>query len=166
MIYGIFALLRIDPALLVPSAGPRAFISYAREDRRIAVRLELGLRQHGILPWVDVSQRLLGTLLAENIARAVGAAHTFIVLISRSSVESKWVRLEIEYALQAHLRAGVRILPVLLDGTPAPSALEPFWSEVVQEWDEESIARIGQSCREAWAEMRVATIVGESSGKG
>lgn len=92
------------------------FISYASEDRERARPLAAALEARGLSVWWD---RALagGEDYANAIRRALDDAKAVVVLWSRASVSSPWVRDE-----AARARAGKRLAPVLLDPVDIPPA--------------------------------------------
>jgi TIR domain len=67
------------------------FVSYAREDRDKAKLLAEALGRRGISVWWD-RQVLPGEVFEEVIAASLTAAKAVIVLWSRTSVKSRWVK--------------------------------------------------------------------------
>lgn len=90
------------------------FISYAKEDAPAAGTLADALRKAGFSVWWD-RHIPPGKTWAEVIGRALDAAACVIVLWSRTSVQSRWVREEAE-------RAAVRscLIPVLVEKVDPP----------------------------------------------
>lgn len=70
------------------------FISYAREDRDRALRLAEECQFRGADPWWD-REISSGERYIESILRQVGQADHFVLLLSKSSVESNWVAFEV-----------------------------------------------------------------------
>ncbi len=72
---------------------PDVFLSYNREDQAIARRFAEGLQKHGLDVWWDVTLRS-GEAYDQVTERALRDAKAVVVLWSKKSVESRWVRAE------------------------------------------------------------------------
>ena len=118
----------------LPSVPPRIFMSYRREETGWAAgRLfdSLASRFGRDQVFKDVDSIEPGDNFVEVITTAVGSCHVFLALIGnrwltindqegrrRLDDPSDFVRLEIEAALER----GIRVIPVLVDGTRMPRA--------------------------------------------
>jgi len=99
------------------NAGDRPttiFLSYAHADRAKAQRLAAALEQSGFTVWWDALIEG-GSRFANSIDEALKKADVVLVLWSKHSVESDWVRDE-----AAHGRDRHRLVPVSLDGALPP----------------------------------------------
>lgn len=104
-----------------PVERPRLFISHSSEDKpfvnRLVARLDgLGLKR----PWYDVFE--LGPTTAdisESLKSGISEAAFFCLVLSRRSVNSQWVSLEISHAIQ-------RDTPTLVALHDAPNGPGPF----------------------------------------
>lgn len=108
-----------QPASLAPptppaSRGKRVFISYAPPDIAHARKADLMLRQHGYEVFLDRDIKP-GVNFQRAIADALDASDVVIVLWSKASVGSDFVKLEASEGG----RRGV-LVPVLLDGAYPP----------------------------------------------
>jgi hypothetical protein len=90
----------------------QVFLSYASDDRQTARRLAEGLRALSLDVWSDESLGP-GENWAEQMAKALGQADAMVVLLTPKSVESKWVRRDVEYALSSP-RFERRLVPVVI----------------------------------------------------
>lgn len=90
------------------------FLSYAHQDQAQAQRLAATLERAGYTIWWDALIEG-GTRYAKSIEQALRAADAIVVLWSRNSVESDWVRDE-----AAQGRERQRLVPLSLDGTQPP----------------------------------------------
>jgi hypothetical protein len=109
--------------------SPNIFISYAREDRDHVQRLQalLGAIVGESAIFVDQDKVRAGTTWTLELARAIVDSTHFVVIWSRRARDSHWVNQEvtsvIELCREQPLR---RIIPVRIDPTPLPDALQPF----------------------------------------
>jgi len=90
------------------------FVSYARHDRPNAERLVKALRQRGWSVWWDTQLRA-GDIFDEVIQAALGNAKCCLVLWSKNSVKSRWVRAEANEASRKDV-----LVPVLLEDVDIP----------------------------------------------
>jgi TolB-like protein len=90
------------------------FLSYAHDDHAKAERLADALQQAGFIVWWDALIEG-GSRYAATIDEALGAADAVVVLWSRHSIDSDWVRDE-----AAQGRDRQRLVPLSLDGSQPP----------------------------------------------
>lgn len=80
------------------------FLCHSSKDRRFATRLTKMLRRHGIPVWYSRTNIRGAQKWHDEIGAAIRRCDWFVIALSRSSVESAWVKRELLYALQqAHL---------------------------------------------------------------
>lgn len=104
-------MIRIERKSCYPPNLPAmadVFLSYAREDRRVAGLLAQVISQHGWSVWSDQQIRV-GTLFPRIIEREIDAAACVVVVWSRHSVDSDWVRLEAWEGLSRNVLVPVTI---------------------------------------------------------
>jgi tetratricopeptide (TPR) repeat protein len=109
---------------------PEIFISHASADDTFVAQLREQLEALHIPVWVDSRNLRGGSKLVPEIEKAIEAAPHFLVVLSPSTVNSPWVRREIEKALAVEKsRAdGYRVIPLLLPGI-TPGALGTWFDE-------------------------------------
>src|SRR6516165_2271085 len=90
------------------------FISYAREDRSRVEPLVRALEQWGWFIWWDQIADP-GKLFDEVIQAQLDEAQCVIVVWTRHSVSSQWVRSEVERAANQN-----KLLPVLMENVQLP----------------------------------------------
>ena len=111
-------------------ASKHVFISHASADDGFVRQLRVALEDLDIPVWADSRQLVGGNKLAAEIDDAIEQARQVLVVLSPDTVNSAWVRKEIEKALEVeeqHKDDGYRVIPLLLPGI-RPSAL-PNWFE-------------------------------------
>ena len=91
---------------------PDVFISYKKEEREIASTLAARLTEAGYDVWWD-DALLAGERYEDEIAAVLDRSHAVVVLWSRQSVKSEWVKAEAEAARQQK-----KALPVIIDDMP------------------------------------------------
>ncbi|WP_265571068.1 TIR domain-containing protein [Sphingomicrobium nitratireducens] len=90
------------------------FLSYARADQDEVERIAAALEEAGYSLWWDREIRG-GKQFSKDIEQAIDAAKAVIVVWSKHSVESEWVRDEAAFARDAD-----KMVPVQLDATLPP----------------------------------------------
>ena len=88
-----------------------AFISYAREDLFLAERIRRGLIEYHLPVFQDLNSIRPGDDFRDAIAQGLRNTRCVVVLLSRHSIQSKEVLIEVEMAK----RAGLPVVPVILD---------------------------------------------------
>jgi len=110
------------------SSSVKVFVSYAHEDRARAQQLVQALTQSGLTVWWD-GLIVAGTEFASTTEQALEAATAVIVLWSRSSAASHWVRDE---ATRGRDRGC--LVPVSLDGSEPPIGFRQYHFISLANW--------------------------------
>ncbi len=97
---------------------PDLFLSYARDDRSTVEQFADVLQREGFEVWWDLALNP-GEAFDQAIERALEEARAVIVLWSKASVNSRWVRAE---ATQA--QASQRLVPVIIEACKRPIMFE------------------------------------------
>lgn len=115
-------------------SGPYAFVSYAHADKTEVYNCLNRWRDQGIDMWYDEGIPPAGEWV-EEIATAIKGSSIFVVFISPGSVDSRYVKSEVGYALSLDKN----ILSIYLSETDLPAGLElclqPFQSIRTEEND-------------------------------
>jgi hypothetical protein len=107
---------------------PGVFVSYAREDAAKAQAIARALEQASLDVWLD--QRIhSGSEYSREIEQALKDAAAVVVLWSRNSVESAWVRDE-----AAEGRDSGRLVPILIDDIRPPIGFRQFQTTDLSRW--------------------------------
>lgn len=97
----------------------RVFISYAREDFQMAIKIYSSLIESGIDAWIDKENLLAGQRWKEIIHRKIEKCSYFLALISSNSISKKgYIQKELKIALDIldeYPSEDVFIIPVRLD---------------------------------------------------
>lgn len=101
----------------------RVFISYSSADRRTAFEVLRLLEKNGCDVWLDVLDIKPAELLDRELADNVSKADVVCLLLSPTSVASKWVLHEVELALRRQAE-GLRLLPLILRPCKIPDLLD------------------------------------------
>jgi hypothetical protein len=109
---------------IVKAARPtprRVLISYSRSDEDFVDRLADELRSAVDDVWVDRRKISIGESFVAAINRALVDVTDFIVVLTATSVRSRWVQNELDAAIaQRNTGRSITIYPVLLDGVTIP----------------------------------------------
>src|SRR5829696_5832663 len=108
--------------------GPTVFLSYAHGDQSRARKLAAALESSGYTVWWDALIEG-GTRYAKSIDDALQKADVVIVLWSKRSVESDWVRDEAAQGRDRH-----RLVPLSLDGTLPPLGFRQYQMIDLSHW--------------------------------
>jgi hypothetical protein len=105
---------------------PTVFISYSHADSHFVDNLAGRLKETGVDVWIDKWMIKVGDSITGKINEGIGASDFLIIVLSRSSVKSKWVREELNTALvqNVEVEKGAFILPVLKEDCGIPSLLK------------------------------------------
>jgi sulfatase modifying factor 1 len=105
---------------------PTVFISYSHADSHFVDTLAERLKKTGVHVWIDKWMIKVGDSITGKINEGIGASDFLIIILSQSSVKSKWVREELNTALvkNVEVEKGAFILPVLKEDCEIPSLLK------------------------------------------
>ena len=108
---------------------PDVFVSYSRDDRKTAQRFAQGFEREGFRVWWD--QAIVpGEAFDRVTEKALQDARVVVVLWSKRSVESDWVRAEATEA-----RATGRLVPVMIEPCKRPVIFELTQTADLIGWD-------------------------------
>jgi hypothetical protein len=100
------------------------FLSYSPEDRPIARHIARDLEARGNQVWFDEKEILAGDSITDRITEALLQCDYLLVLISRHSVDSSWVKLELDAVFARHaMGVELPVIPIRLDDTELPKHL-------------------------------------------
>jgi len=99
---------------------PKAFISFAREDREVAKTLASKLAERGVDVATVDTVTTPGKGWASEVSSAVDASDLFLVVVSKASERSQWVAQETAYALSRSEVGQLRVVPVYVDTSVDP----------------------------------------------
>jgi hypothetical protein len=92
------------------------FISYSWKDQDFAARLHDDLTNVGVDSWLDAKELKTGSPWRYQINKAMQAHDKVLLILSKASVQSAWVQLEVKNALRLERQRQQTILfPVRLD---------------------------------------------------
>ncbi len=105
------------------------FISHATQDDDFVKELRIELEKLGLTVWLDSRNLRGGNKLAAEIRQVIEQARHFIVVLSPNTINSPWLRKEIQCAVKVEQQQdGYRVIPLLLPGVEL-SALDLWFDE-------------------------------------
>jgi tetratricopeptide (TPR) repeat protein len=108
------------------------FISYAREDRETAQAIAKLLEDQQWSVWWD-REIPIGKSFADTIATELESARAVVVLWSKSSVASNWVRDEAQSGADLN-----KLVPALIEEVQIPYGFRQFQAANLTDWDGEA----------------------------
>jgi hypothetical protein len=123
--------------LLTWSPGPHyhsCFISYSFADEEFATKLRNALSEEGVKTWFAQKDMLAGRKLHEQVTDAIQQADKLLLVLSKSSIQSKWVGTEILEARRRERLEGRQVLfPIRITDFVTVSGLQLFDAD--EGWD-------------------------------
>ncbi|MCL4816880.1 MAG: TIR domain-containing protein [Flavobacteriales bacterium] len=102
----------------------KVFISHSSTDKKFVRTLKDDLTENSIETWFDEDELNLGDSLAEKLELALEESSHFLIILSPTSVNSEWVRFELEKALiQNNSQLLQKIIPVKYSACEVPKEL-------------------------------------------
>ena len=94
------------------------FISYSSKDQEFAERLRADMQSKGLRVWYAPEDLKWGDETREGIDRAIRLYDKLLVVLSENSIDSAWVKKEVETAFEEEGRRKKLVLfPIRLDNT-------------------------------------------------
>jgi hypothetical protein len=101
-----------------------AFLSHSSKDKGFVRKLAADLVASGVKVWIDEQRILVGDSVPEKIAQGLAESDFFLIVVSNESVESPWVKKELNSALVHEIeRRKVVVLPIKLDEAKMPASI-------------------------------------------
>lgn len=100
------------------------FLSHSSIDKPFVRQLAADLKAAGIDVWLDEQRIRVGESIPERISQGLAESDFFLLAVSKASIESEWVKKELNGALINEVqRRAVHVLPLKLDDAKMPSAI-------------------------------------------
>ncbi len=100
--------------------GDQVFISHSSSDKDFVRRLAYDLKGTGLKVWFDEWELKVGDSLVNNISQAIISSGWFIIVLSKNSIDSKWVTRELNAAFSEEFDEKLKFLPCLIDDSTLP----------------------------------------------
>ena len=106
---------------------PRVFVCHNREDKPTAERIAVEMIRVGHEAFFDKWDIHPGDSLIEKISDGISDSSYLLVLLSKNSIKSNWVRRELEIALARQIAdKAITVIPCLLEDCEIPVFLQPI----------------------------------------
>lgn len=92
--------------------NPKAFFSYATEDRDLAAKIASEMQSNGIDTWWAEWEIGAGDSLRQKIDEGLGVCTHFVVLLSPTSINKPWVNQEMDAGLIRKLKSECKFIPL------------------------------------------------------
>ena len=101
------------------------FLSHADKDKdRFVRKFAERLFADGVRAWVDEWEMNPGDSLVQKLLEeGIKNAQAVIIVLSKNSIESKWVRVELDAAFVKRVNNSTKIIPIVLDDVQVPETL-------------------------------------------
>lgn len=121
----------------------RLFLCHATEDKEDVRKLAKELTDRGIGVWLDEAEIKLGDSLLDKICEGINTVEYFIVFLSKASVNSPWVKLEVRIAMDEEIEGKrVKILPIILEHCDLPKFLKgKYYADLTDKNNHEKVIR-------------------------
>jgi hypothetical protein len=98
-----------------------AFLSHSSKDKAIIRQLAADLSAEGIAVWLDEQRIHVGDSIPDKIAQGLAQSDFFLIALSEHSVDSEWVKRELNNALVQEIsKRKIAILPLKLSHCEIP----------------------------------------------
>lgn len=119
----------------------KVFISHNKADKISSRLLAIALIEQGIGVWFDEWEIRPGDSIVGGLESGISSSDVFVLFWSIDASKSNWVGTEVRaYLTRRVTDTSLRIVPILLDGTPLPALVAEFKGFVWQETTPEQIA--------------------------
>ena len=92
------------------------FISYSHADRAIVTKISKRFEKHKINHWLDDKDIRIGETIDKAISKGIQNNLLFLIVLSPTSIKSKWVEREFDEASHEEIEGKKYILPVVVNG--------------------------------------------------
>jgi TIR domain len=108
-------------AVTVKHMDISAFICHSASDKEFCRRLAKDLQSCGCKVWFDEWEIRVGDSIIEKIQNAIIENQYLVVVLSKTSVASEWVKVELHSGLFSQLSSrSIKVLPALLEECEIP----------------------------------------------
>ena len=126
--------------------GKKIFVSYSHGDSEFVERLVGALHKAGEDVWWDRWEIMAGDSLVERIfEEGLAQAAAFVVVLSSESVNSRWVRHELDVATIRRIEGVTKIIPVVMENVEVPFALRSLLRVDMRQDFEKGVRRVVNS---------------------
>ena len=99
----------------------KVFLSYSHSDKKFVTKLAKDLRDRGVVPWFDEWEMSPGDSLSRRIQEGIEESSMFLVILSSTSLSSRWCQKELDAADMIEVKKGRKfVIPVLYEECQLP----------------------------------------------
>jgi hypothetical protein len=134
-----------------PKRYERVFFSYSAKDRSKVLEVAQSYRAAGVDFFQDILNFEPGARWEKGLFKEIDRCDLFLLFWSRSSQNSEWVDKEARYALERQrARQTLDIVPLVLEGPPAPTPPSHLAHLHFDDWMRFGIAALNAKKRRRW----------------
>jgi hypothetical protein len=114
-----------DSARRQPVSEPiQVYLSHSSADKELAKKVSKGLQKAGFGVWFNDAEILPGDNFVEKIAEGISKSRFVAVMVSKKSLDSNWVRMEMNMKVVEEVNTGrTCVIPILVDECKLPPLL-------------------------------------------
>ena len=102
----------------------KIFISYSWADKPFVRNLANRLEQNGYSIWLDEKELVPGDKISSKIADAIDDSRVVVIVITENSINSKWLKYELDLAISIMIEKEIRIIPILKGNIELPNQIK------------------------------------------
>jgi len=103
----------------------KIFLSHTSSDKPFVRKLAADLRNNGHTVWIDEAEINIGDSLIGKIREGLDSVEYVAVILSKASIQSEWVKKELEIASNKEIKEKrIIVLPLIIDNVEMPGFLE------------------------------------------
>jgi TIR domain len=113
------------------------FISYSHKDKEFVDRLLKDLSAENVRAWLDEAEINPGDSIMRKIENGLSEVDYVGIILSNNSVESEWVRKEMDMGLISSLgKQKIGIVPIVIEDCEVPLSLRDlYWADFRQSYE-------------------------------
>ena len=119
--------------------NPKIFISHSTQDNDRFVKhfVHKLKNEKGFDVWADFKGLLPGDSLIDNIINVgIKNADVIIIILSQNSVNSKWVKEELNLSIHKKIKEDIKLIPIVIDDCIVPLYLETLLQIRIKSFEE------------------------------
>ncbi|HOD66573.1 MAG TPA: toll/interleukin-1 receptor domain-containing protein [candidate division Zixibacteria bacterium] len=104
---------------------PTVFLCHSSKDKPFVRGLAAELTKQAIDVWIDEKEINVGDYLAERVSKGISDSKFMVVVLSRNSVDSRWVQVEMNKGMSKEIEdRRTVVLPIVIDDCQIPPVLQ------------------------------------------
>ncbi|OGF20573.1 hypothetical protein A2316_00475 [Candidatus Falkowbacteria bacterium RIFOXYB2_FULL_38_15] len=93
----------------------KVFISFSSQDKKFVLNLSEALKSHGVDVWCYLWEMKAGDSLINKINDGLNSSDHLIAILSKNSLDSHWVKKELNAGFMLEVKGNFKIIPALID---------------------------------------------------